>query len=83
MGANIGSNVKIHKDAKIGQCDLLTIGDNVAIDNCIIRPFSLEEVSCLLVALNLSFSYASSSSLSFSSFLSLSPVHRVISFFFR
>lgn len=44
MGAKIGKDVKIHKDAKIGQADLLSIGDNVAIDNCIIRPFSLEEV---------------------------------------
>ena len=26
MGASIGRNVKIHKDAKLGQADLLTIG---------------------------------------------------------
>ena len=44
MGASIGRNVKIHRDAKIGQADLLTIGDNVCIDNAIIRPFSIEEV---------------------------------------
>ncbi|RYG69938.1 hypothetical protein EON64_01440 [archaeon] len=43
MGADIGHNVKIHKDAKIGQADLLTVGDNVAIDNCTIRPFAIEE----------------------------------------
>eukprot|EP01038_Epipyxis_sp_PR26KG_P006462 gene6462-8890_t len=43
MGAKIGVNVKIHKDAKLGQADLLTIGDDVAIDNAIIRPFSIEE----------------------------------------
>jgi len=43
MGAKIGSNVKIHKDAKIGQPDLLTIGNDVIIDNAIIRPFGLEE----------------------------------------
>ena len=46
MGAKIGRNVSIHKDAKLGQADLLTIGDNVAIDNATIRPFSIEEVSC-------------------------------------
>jgi hypothetical protein len=44
MGAKIGRNVSIHKDAKLGQADLLTIGDNVAIDNATIRPFSIEEV---------------------------------------
>ena len=43
MGAQIGDRVKIHKDAKIGQADLLKIGDDVLIDNSIIRPFSIEE----------------------------------------
>lgn len=43
MGASIGRNVKIHRDAKIGQADLLTIGDDVCIDNSIIRAFSIEE----------------------------------------
>jgi hypothetical protein len=27
MGASIGRNVTIHKDAKLGQADLLTIGE--------------------------------------------------------
>lgn len=45
MGARIGSNVSIHKDAKLGQADLLSIGDNVAIDNATVRPFAIEEVS--------------------------------------
>jgi hypothetical protein len=31
MGARIGSNVKIHKDANLGQADLLTIGMNTYI----------------------------------------------------
>jgi acyl-CoA synthetase (AMP-forming)/AMP-acid ligase II/acetyltransferase-like isoleucine patch superfamily enzyme/acyl carrier protein len=53
MGANIGNNVKIHKDAKLGQVDLLTIGDNVAIDNCIIRPFSLEEGHFVLLPIEI------------------------------
>ena len=44
MGATIGVGVSIHKDAKLGQADLLTIEDNVAIDNATIRPFSIEEV---------------------------------------
>ena len=53
MGANIGQNVKIHKDAKIGQADLLTIGNNVAIDNCIIRPFSIEEGHFVLLPIEI------------------------------
>jgi hypothetical protein len=44
MGATIGKNVKIHKDASIGQADLLTIGDDVVIDNATVRPFSIDEV---------------------------------------
>jgi hypothetical protein len=44
MGAKVGKNVKIHKEAKLGQADLLFIGDDVAIDYSIIRPFALEEV---------------------------------------
>ncbi len=47
MGMRIGDNVSIHKDAKLGQVDLLHLEDNVAIDNCIIRPFSIEEVRVL------------------------------------
>lgn len=43
MGAKIGTNVRIHRDAKLGQFDLLCIDDNVAIDNAYIRPYSLEQ----------------------------------------
>ena len=43
LGATIGENVKIHKDAKLGEWDLLTIGDNVRIDNSTVRPFTLDE----------------------------------------
>lgn len=53
MGAKIGINVKIHKDAKIGQADLLTIDDNVAIDNCTIRPFSIEEGHFVLLPITI------------------------------
>ena len=44
MGARIGSNVRIHRNAKLGQADLLDIGDDVTIDHAIVRPFALEEV---------------------------------------
>lgn len=43
MGAKIGRNVRIHKDAKLGQYDLLQFGDDVLIDSAIVRPFGLEE----------------------------------------
>lgn len=43
MGASIGRNVRIHHNAKLGQYDLLSIGDDATIDNAYIRPFALEE----------------------------------------
>ena len=49
MGATIGKNVRIHKDAKIAQPDLLTIGDNVVIDVATIRPFAIEEGHMILL----------------------------------
>lgn len=45
MGASIGVNTRIHRNAKLGQADLLTIGDNVMIDHATIRPFAVEEVN--------------------------------------
>ena len=35
MGAKIGNNVKIHKDARLGQADLLTIGRCVCVCVCV------------------------------------------------
>ena len=35
MGAKIGNNVKIHKDARLGQADLLTIGSCVRVCVCV------------------------------------------------
>ena len=43
LGASIGSNVKIHGDAKLGEWDLIHIGDDVCIDAAIVRPFTLDE----------------------------------------
>lgn len=53
MGASIGSNVKIHRDARIGQPDLLTIGDDVCIDNATIRAFALEEGHFVLLPIHI------------------------------
>ena len=39
LGAKIGSNVIISTSIDIGEFDLVTIGDNVAIDSAKIRPF--------------------------------------------
>eukprot|EP01035_Chromulina_nebulosa_P020493 gene20493-26587_t len=49
LGVKIGRNVRIHRDAKLGQYDLLTIGDNVCIDSATIRPFAVEEGSYILL----------------------------------
>ena len=53
MGANIGQNVKIHKDAKLGQADLLSIGRDVSIDNCCIRSFAIEEGHFVLLPISI------------------------------
>jgi acyl carrier protein len=53
MGANIGKNVKIHKDAKLGQSDLLTIGDNVVIDVATVRCMGLEEGHMVLLPITI------------------------------
>jgi len=53
MGASIGNNVKIHKDARLGQADLLTIGDDVCIDNAQVRPFTVEEGHFLLMPITI------------------------------
>jgi hypothetical protein len=48
-GAQIGRNVKIHSKAKLGQPDLLIIGDDVCIDEATVRPFALEEGHMVLL----------------------------------
>mmetsp|Transcript_1799 Transcript_1799/g.2830 ORF Transcript_1799/g.2830 Transcript_1799/m.2830 type:complete len:1652 (-) Transcript_1799:132-5087(-) len=53
MGASIGRNVCIHKDAKLGQADLLTIGDDVVIDAATVRPFALEESHMILLPIRI------------------------------
>ncbi|XP_037033567.1 uncharacterized protein LOC119072448 [Bradysia coprophila] len=41
MGAKIGRNTRISCDAKIGEYDLISVGSNCFIDDCIIKPFRL------------------------------------------
>jgi acetyltransferase-like isoleucine patch superfamily enzyme/acyl carrier protein len=42
-GATVGKNVRISRNARLGQADLLAIGDDVFIDEATVSPFSLEE----------------------------------------
>ena len=42
LGAKIGKGVSLAKGVTLGEYDLLNIGDNVALDKCICRPFAAE-----------------------------------------
>lgn len=42
LGAKIGSNVQIVLGAKLGEYDLINIGDNVVLERCKVRPFAAE-----------------------------------------
>jgi acetyltransferase-like isoleucine patch superfamily enzyme len=42
LGAKIGRNVHIDKKAKLGEYDLLTIGDDVRIDSALVRGFCVD-----------------------------------------
>jgi carbonic anhydrase/acetyltransferase-like protein (isoleucine patch superfamily) len=42
LGGKIGRNVKIEPNARIPQADLVTIGDNVTVDDALIQPAVLE-----------------------------------------
>eukprot|EP01038_Epipyxis_sp_PR26KG_P009637 gene9637-12976_t len=53
MGAKIGRNCKISKEAKLGQYDLITLGDDVAIDKATVLPFGLEEGFFVLLPITL------------------------------
>ena len=53
MGATIGKNVKIHQDAKLGEWDLLTMGDDVCIDKSTLQPFTLDEGHFVLLPIKI------------------------------
>jgi acyl-CoA synthetase (AMP-forming)/AMP-acid ligase II/acetyltransferase-like isoleucine patch superfamily enzyme/acyl carrier protein len=53
MGAKIGKNVKINANAQIGEWDLLTIGDDVCIDNATVQPFTLDEGHFILLPIKI------------------------------
>eukprot|EP00462_Mataza_sp_D1_P022772 CAMPEP_0175134990 /NCGR_PEP_ID=MMETSP0087-20121206/8473_1 /TAXON_ID=136419 /ORGANISM="Unknown Unknown, Strain D1" /LENGTH=1756 /DNA_ID=CAMNT_0016417589 /DNA_START=57 /DNA_END=5323 /DNA_ORIENTATION=- len=48
MGAKIGYNVKLSKGTKISEFDLVQIKDDVALDNCLVRPFCLDKGGMML-----------------------------------
>ncbi|EEP81832.1 predicted protein [Uncinocarpus reesii 1704] len=49
LGARIGKGTVIHKHAILSEYDLLDIGDNVTVDNCICRPFAVERNTSMLL----------------------------------
>ncbi|KUL87836.1 hypothetical protein ZTR_03174 [Talaromyces verruculosus] len=49
LGAKIGKNVTISKTVKLGEYDLIEIGDNVILDNCQCRPFAVERNTSMLL----------------------------------
>ncbi|KAL2869726.1 uncharacterized protein BJX67DRAFT_378781 [Aspergillus lucknowensis] len=50
LGARIGRNVSIHQAASLGEHDLITLEDNVVLENCIVRPFAVERNTSMLLA---------------------------------
>ena len=42
LGAHIGKNVQIHKQARLGEYDLITIHDGCHIDKALVRGFCVE-----------------------------------------
>jgi acetyltransferase-like isoleucine patch superfamily enzyme len=42
LGAKIGKNVRIDRHARLGEFDLITIGDGCRIDNTLVRGFCVE-----------------------------------------
>ncbi|KAJ5233212.1 NRPS-like protein biosynthetic cluster [Penicillium citrinum] len=49
LGAKIGKNVTISPSAKLGEYDLVEIGDNVVLDTCQCRPFAVERNTSMLL----------------------------------
>jgi len=46
LGAKIGAGVKISKDTKVSEFDLLFIGSDVAMDSATVRPFAMDTRGC-------------------------------------
>jgi len=46
LGAKIASGVKISKDTRLSEFDLLHIGSDVALDNATVRPFAMDSRGC-------------------------------------
>lgn len=49
LGVKIGKNVTIPPSAKLGEYDLIEIGDNVVLDTCQCRPFAVERNTSMLL----------------------------------
>ncbi|KAJ7272639.1 acetyl-CoA synthetase-like protein [Mycena haematopus] len=46
LGAHIGRNVRIAKDARLGEYDLLTFKDGCRVDTALVRGFAVEREGC-------------------------------------
>ncbi|KAF8129664.1 acetyl-CoA synthetase-like protein [Mycena galopus ATCC 62051] len=46
LGARIGRNVHIAKDARLGEYDLLSFGDGCRVDTALVRGFAVEREGC-------------------------------------
>ncbi|KAJ5515697.1 hypothetical protein N7527_007257 [Penicillium freii] len=49
LGTKIGKNVTMSASAKLGEYDLIEIGDNVVLDTCVCRPFGVERNTSMLL----------------------------------
>ncbi|KAJ5109567.1 hypothetical protein N7532_002212 [Penicillium argentinense] len=49
LGARIGKNVSLPPSAKLGEYDLIEIGDDVILDTCQCRPFAVERNTSMLL----------------------------------
>ncbi|KAJ5929825.1 NRPS-like protein biosynthetic cluster [Penicillium verhagenii] len=49
LGVKIGKNVTLHPMVKLGEYDLIEIGDNVVLDVCQCRPFAVERNTSMLL----------------------------------
>ncbi|KAL4875621.1 hypothetical protein BJY04DRAFT_232342 [Aspergillus karnatakaensis] len=50
LGVKIGRGVTIHEHASLGEYDLISLGDGVVLENCIVRPFAVERNTSMLLS---------------------------------
>ncbi len=53
LGCKIGANAKISLHAQLAQADLVSLGDDVILETCIVRPFALEQGHFVLLPITI------------------------------